>query len=942
MVSLGANGVDPERSWSLTPGDAADITLLYQIPSFRDASTDRCATSTTPVVVHVGALVPGAAPGDPASSNAVGRLLAAIVVLALVLAGGGLVRHRRRRSRGRRSGAAPAALVVTAVILGYASVAPPVLAQEGGGFAGPAELTGPGDACLGEFRQAGDPAGVLAGLDPSTITLVLPKGRGDEGYSTAAGGSSLAWDPNAVGRFVDGAAVNPCSTMYHELFHAKQYRMTEVPDFDECSIGDVAYHIPVKEVEAVRAENRFRAQVEGLDQRTKYGGEPLPPAGQDCDSKEQEDQHRTERDTHKGTSGSGGGGGGGGGADPSSGDRCSVRCGGTYGDPHMTTFDGVAYDTQNVGEFVLVRARDGGGLQVQARQQSLPGSRTATINAMLGFDVEGDHFTIEPAGESPILRLGDELTTVGTDGVHLPHGGALTSMPIVHGSSITVRWPDGTSAVVSTNAGYGLAVVLALAPARAGHVEGLLGNANGDDRDDLVAGGRPLPVDKGGKPTPPDVHDALADAWRVDGSSSLLHYRAAESSDTFTDRTFPVGAPPSPSPEQRRTAEAVCRAHGVEAGAPLDACVLDVMETGEADFGAAAARTQDEVGAVAVGGGAATTATVAPATTAPPELVDAGTAAIGPGQEVRITGDADHDHQSRFVLTALGPTVLWLRAAPGCDTTLQLEVTSVGPPSQLVVITRACGPGARVVLPAAGDWAVRPVAGAVGHFTTIVAGRPPDGDFGLTLGRETTGEIATAGSEDVYHVDAHRGDAYFFAASAQCPDPGRDLRAEIRLGAVPIAFEPLCRAVGRVEVRGPDGTLDVVVGGDVAVGRYAFTVSLIPPDDRFAVHDGDHVGVDRPAAGAGRIEAPGARDLYAIDAEQGQTVEVVPDGGCDAATKLELSLLAADGTIQGGAPICRGLTVASVRSSGVYTVRVAAHADAGDTGEYGFTVRVHG
>lgn len=64
---------------------------------------------------------------------------------------------------------------------------------------------------------------------------------------------------------------------------------------------------------------------------------------------------------------------------------------------------------------------------------------------------------------------------------------------------------------------------------------GMLGSANGDPLDDVRrADGTPVnPYD------PTEVHGAFADSWRVTPETSRFDYRPGESTDTFTDRSFP-------------------------------------------------------------------------------------------------------------------------------------------------------------------------------------------------------------------------------------------------------------------------------------------------------------------------------------------------------------------------------------------------------------------
>ena len=55
-------------------------------------------------------------------------------------------------------------------------------------------------------------------------------------------------------------------------------------------------------------------------------------------------------------------------------DLCKDSCGGSNGDPHMRTVDGVRYDLQSAGEYVLLRSADG-SIEIQGRQERPPRGR---------------------------------------------------------------------------------------------------------------------------------------------------------------------------------------------------------------------------------------------------------------------------------------------------------------------------------------------------------------------------------------------------------------------------------------------------------------------------------------------------------------------------------------------------------------------------------------
>ena len=148
------------------------------------------------------------------------------------------------------------------------------------------------------------------------------------------------------------------------------------------------------------------------------------------------------------------------------------------------------------------------------------------------------------------------------------------------------------------SAGGGLHIALQPALAQAGKLEGLLGNYDGDSKNDIrPKGGSPI-----AEPTFSALYPSYADSWRIDAKESLFTYEAGQGTDTFTDRKFPEQEIKIESLPGRAIAEAICRRQGVTDPLLLSGCILDVAMTGQADFAAALASGQFFAGGPDFGG----------------------------------------------------------------------------------------------------------------------------------------------------------------------------------------------------------------------------------------------------------------------------------------------------------------------------------------------------
>jgi len=303
------------------------------------------------------------------------------------------------------------------------------------------------------------------------------------------------------------------------------------------------------------------------------------------------------------------------------------RSGRAAGDPHLLTFDAMKYDVQAVGELTLSRDTVD-GTEVQVRTAAFTNSHTVTLASGVAARV-GAHVVAFYAQDQSRL---DHVATDFPQGLTQLDGGDVYRQ----GSTYTVVWPDNTQLVVGRTDIW-LSVALFISDDRAGRMQGLLGNFDGDSGNDLVtrsgmAMARPVSFS--------DFYHVYVESWRVTQATSMFDYSSGQTTETFTDRSFPIERATTDgiSDAERASASALCEVAGVTADW-LDACVLDVTLTGDARFASNLASIPSPAAEIDMAGGLPVNFTGATVTYTErgPTMTDLqsrpASAVIGPGVE---------------------------------------------------------------------------------------------------------------------------------------------------------------------------------------------------------------------------------------------------------------------------------------------------------------------
>lgn len=243
----------------------------------------------------------------------------------------------------------------------------------------------------------------------------------------------------------------------------------------------------------------------------------------------------------------------------------------TCGDVHVRTLDGLRFDFQSSGDFILVESPD--GVRIEARQ--LPYVSGVSVNTAMAARVDGRLIRVALQPSRRVQVDGREFTSPPDETISLDGGGTLSW----EGDTVVLRSNDGWLVVTRMFRSF-LNVSVRPPDAMRGRLTGLLGDGDGDPGNDLRSrDGAAYAIDLSFD----ELYDGFGGSWREHPDHSLL------AGLPWPDNVPKDGSGRPPviatlenlDPMLRWQSEDVCRAAGLGGSANFDACVLDFAMTGD-------------------------------------------------------------------------------------------------------------------------------------------------------------------------------------------------------------------------------------------------------------------------------------------------------------------------------------------------------------------------
>ncbi len=293
----------------------------------------------------------------------------------------------------------------------------------------------------------------------------------------------------------------------------------------------------------------------------------------------------------------------------------------TQGDVHIRSTDGLRYDFQAAGDYLLLQSTDG-EVVIQARQEMWDQNPKVSVNRAGAMRVMGDKIEWYLLPEKA-LYVNGQLTKMPASRLALPAGGAIETLRANNKETLMVYWPNEsfTGRMVSYPNNT-MDVEMRKVTSSSRTYEGMIGNMDGNRANDLqIRGGAYL--------DPQLTSDTIArvgESWRVRANESL-----------FT-RSHPapagVAAKDQPGmadldPAARQAANQTCKSAGISDATALRNCIYDVAATGDKTFVLSAQQFQETVAALPAAERAGET--LEPADIQVPPAAKTASSSTGPG-----------------------------------------------------------------------------------------------------------------------------------------------------------------------------------------------------------------------------------------------------------------------------------------------------------------------
>lgn len=265
---------------------------------------------------------------------------------------------------------------------------------------------------------------------------------------------------------------------------------------------------------------------------------------------------------------------------PPGGCTCTGISGSSSGEPHITTLDGLYYDFQAAGDFLLTE--NGPSFIVQVRQRWTPNRPNVAFNKAVAMQMGKTRVAVflDPTRlvvDGGRVALADGKTLSLPDNVEVTRNANVYMIKRSSGETVRVTVVD--NAWVNILGGNFVDVAVSLNYTAYGGMRGLLGNGNANVQDDIAT--------RDGKVLSQlvsfeELYHRYGASMSIQPKESLFgeKRRPGVEPGVVVKNVFEVPKKPytvkNLAPREYKTARAACIKAGVKAEPLLDACTLDV------------------------------------------------------------------------------------------------------------------------------------------------------------------------------------------------------------------------------------------------------------------------------------------------------------------------------------------------------------------------------